>query len=132
MARPRKPCQRTTTQSCNVNLRAAYFLSVGAAKGMIRSGRGGSIIHVSSQMGHVGGPERAVYCATKFGVEGMVKAMAIEWAPHRVRINTICPTFVLTDLTRKAFGDPEQHAWIMGKIKLGRPAGCSSTSLVRR
>ena len=106
----------------NVNLRGAYFLSVGAAKGMIRAGRGGSIIHISSQMGHVGGQERAVYCATKFGVEGLVKAMAIEWAAHRIRINTICPTFVLTDLTRKAFEDPERRTWIMDKIKLDRPA----------
>ncbi|MDE0698814.1 MAG: SDR family oxidoreductase [Boseongicola sp.] len=106
----------------NVNLRGAYFLSVGAAKGMIKAGRGGSIIHISSQMGHVGGQERAVYCATKFGVEGMVKAMAIEWAAHRIRINTICPTFVMTDFTRKAFEDPERRAWIMDKIKLDRPA----------
>ena len=106
----------------NVNLRGAYFLSVGAAKGMIKAGRGGSIIHISSQMGHVGGQERAVYCATKFGVEGLVKAMAIEWARHRIRINTICPTFVLTDFTRRTFEDPERRAWIMDKIKLDRPA----------
>ena len=106
----------------NVNLRGAYFLSVGAARGMINAGRGGSIIHISSQMGHVGGQERAVYCATKFGVEGLVKAMAIEWASHRIRINTICPTFVLTDFTRRTFEDPERRAWIMDKIKLDRPA----------
>ena len=73
-------------------------------------------------MGHVGGQERAVYCATKFGIEGLVKAMAIEWASHRIRINTICPTFVLTDFTRRTFEDPERRAWIMDKIKLDRPA----------
>ena len=105
----------------NVNLRGAYFLSVEAAKGMIKAGKGGSIIHISSQMGHVGGQERSAYCATKFGVEGMTKAMAIEWGAHRIRINTICPTFILTDFTRKSFDDPEKRAWIMNKIKLDRP-----------
>ena len=105
----------------DVNLRSAYFLSVGAAKTMIAAGTGGSIIHISSQMAHVGGPERAVYCAAKHGMEGMCKAMAIEWGAHKIRINTICPTFILTDLTRKAFEDPERRAWIEGKIKLGRP-----------
>ncbi len=67
----------------NINLRAAYFLSVEAARGMIAKGKGGSIIHISSQMGHVGGIERAVYCASKHGLEGMVKAMAIEWGPDQ-------------------------------------------------
>ena len=105
----------------DINLRSAYFLSVGAAKSMIAAGKGGSIIHISSQMAHVGGPERAVYCAAKHGMEGMCKAMAIEWGSHKIRINTICPTFILTDFTRKAFEDPDRRAWIEGMIKLGRP-----------
>ncbi len=104
----------------SLNLRSAYFLSVGAAKSMMAQGTGGSIIHISSQMAHVGGQERAVYCATKHGVEGFVKAMAIEFGPHRVRINTICPTFIMTDLTRSTFEQPEKRAWIEEKIKLGR------------
>lgn len=102
----------------NLDLRAAYFLSVGAAKGML--GRGGSIIHISSQMGHVGGIDRAVYCAAKHGLEGMVKAMAIEWGGERIRINTVCPTFIRTPLTAPTFDDPEKAAWIEEKIKLGR------------
>lgn len=102
----------------NLDLRAAYFLSVGAAKGML--GRGGSIIHISSQMGHVGGVDRAVYCAAKHGLEGMVKAMAIEWGPEQIRINTVCPTFIRTPLTAATFDDPERAAWIAEKIKLGR------------
>ncbi len=105
----------------NVNLRGAYFLSSLSAKAMIEAGKPGSIIHISSQMGHVGGIERALYCATKFGVEGMIKSMAIEWGKHKVRINSIAPTFVLTDFTRKAFDDPEKRDWIMSKIKLDRP-----------
>ncbi len=104
----------------SLNLRSAYFLSAWAAKSMIARGVPGSIIHISSQMGHVGGQERAVYCATKHGVEGLTKAMAIEFGPHQVRINTICPTFILTDLTQSTFEQPEKRAWIEEKIKLGR------------
>lgn len=100
-----------------VNVRAAYFLAVEVARGM---GRGGSIIQISSQMGHVGGIDRAVYCGSKHAVEGMSKAMAIEWGPHGIRVNTLCPTFILTPLTEATFADPEKRAWIEGKIKLGR------------
>lgn len=103
-----------------VNLRAAYFLSAGAAKAMIDAGRPGSIIHISSQMAHVGGIDRAVYCASKHGLDGMVKAMAIEWGPHRIRINTVCPTFIRTPLTESTFADPERRSWIEAKIRLGR------------
>jgi len=102
----------------NVNLRAAYFLSTASAAKM--GDRGGSIIHVSSQMGHVGGIDRAVYCASKHGLEGMVKSMAIEWGPKQIRINTICPTFIRTPLTAQTFDDPERAAWVREKIKLGR------------
>ncbi len=103
-----------------LNLRAAYFLSVGAAQGMKAAKIPGSIIHISSQMGHVGGVDRAVYCASKHGLEGMVKAMAIEWGPMGVRINTICPTFIRTPLTAATFDDPERAAWVAEKIKLDR------------
>ena len=72
-------------------------------------------------MGHVGGRERAVYCASKFAVEGFTKAMALEFGSAKIRVNTICPTFILTDLTRSTFDDPDKRAWILDKIKLGRP-----------
>ncbi|MDJ0821050.1 MAG: SDR family oxidoreductase [Paracoccaceae bacterium] len=101
-----------------VNVRAAYFLATEAARGM--AGRGGSIIQISSQMGHVGGIDRAVYCGTKHAVEGMTKAMAIEWGPQNIRVNTICPTFIKTELTKPTFDDPEKRAWIESKIKLDR------------
>lgn len=104
----------------NLNLRGAYFLSAHAAKALIAAGRPGSIIHISSQMGHVGGVERAVYCASKHGLEGMVKSMAIEWGKADIRINTICPTFIRTPLTQVTFDNPERLAWIMDKIKLPR------------
>jgi len=105
-----------------VNLRGAYFLSQTIARQMIAAGTGGSIINISSQMAHVGGVERSVYCASKFGVEGFTRAMAIEWGQYGVRINTVCPTFVRTALTQSTFDDPEKRAWIMNKIKLGRVA----------
>jgi 2-deoxy-D-gluconate 3-dehydrogenase len=101
-----------------VNVRAAYFLAQTAAQQM--TGRGGSIIQISSQMAHVGGIDRAVYCSTKHAVEGMTRAMAIEWGPENIRVNTICPTFILTELTKPTFDDPENRAWIEAKIKLPR------------
>lgn len=103
-----------------INLRGAYFLAQAVASRLIEAGKGGSIITISSQMGLVGGQDRAVYCATKHAVEGFTKAMAIEWGPAGVRINTICPTFILTDLTQPSFDNPEKRAWIEDKIKLDR------------
>lgn len=102
------------------NVRGAFFISRNVAKGLIEAGRPGSIINISSQMGHVGGIERAVYSASKHAVEGFTKSMAIEWGPHGVRINTLCPTFVRTPLTEATFQRPERVAWIEEKIKLGR------------
>ena len=104
----------------NLNLRAAYFLSAWAAKAMKSKGVNGSIIHISSQMGHVGGAGRTVYCASKFGLEGMIKAMAIEWGPLGIRINAVAPTFIRTPLTEKTFDDPQAMDWINSKIKLTR------------
>jgi NAD(P)-dependent dehydrogenase (short-subunit alcohol dehydrogenase family) len=71
-------------------------------------------------MGHVGGPDRAVYCASKHAVEGMTKAMAIEWGPLGIRVNTLCPTFIRTPLAAQTLDDPERRAWVLSKIKLGR------------
>lgn len=101
-----------------INIKAAYFLAQAVARQMV--GRGGAIIQISSQMAHVGGIERAVYCATKHALEGMTKAMAIEWGPENIRVNTICPTFILTELSKPTFADPEKRAWIESKIKLPR------------
>tara|TARA_R110002124_G_scaffold106467_17_gene258351 strand:+ start:10693 stop:11460 length:768 start_codon:yes stop_codon:yes gene_type:complete len=103
-----------------LNLRAAYFLTRLVAMGLIGAGRPGSLINVSSQMGLVGGPDRAVYCASKHALEGMTKAMAIEWGPHGVRVNTLCPTFIRTPLAEQTLAIPERRAWIESKIKLGR------------
>ena len=104
----------------NINLKGAYFLTQAVARGLLAAGRPGSLINISSQMAHVGGMERAVYCASKHAVEGFTKAMAIEFGPSKIRINTICPTFILTPLSQPTFDDPEKRAWVLDKIKLGR------------
>ena len=106
----------------DLNLRGAYFISQHIAKRLIDDGKPGSILNITSQMAHVGGIERAVYCATKHGVEGFTKAMAIEWGKHKIRINTLCPTFVRTPFTEPTFNNPERVKWIESKIFLGRVA----------
>lgn len=106
----------------DVNVRAAYFVAQAVLLGMIDAGRGGCIINTSSQMGLVGGIDRTVYCASKFAIEGLTRAMAIEAAPHGVRVNSVCPTFVRTPLTEPTFKDPERVKWLESKIELGRVA----------
>ena len=103
----------------SVNMRSAYFLAQQAALGMKAIG-GGSIIQISSQMAHVGGQHRAVYCGTKHAIEGFNKGMAIDFAPDNIRLNSICPTFIRTPLTEPTFADPAKLEWIKDKIKLGR------------
>jgi NAD(P)-dependent dehydrogenase (short-subunit alcohol dehydrogenase family) len=107
-----------------LNVRSAYFASAWAARailaGKARGQSGGAIINISSQMGHVGGIDRGVYAASKHALEGMTKSMAIEWGPHNIRINTVCPTFIRTELGEMTLKNPERRAWIMSKIKLGR------------
>lgn len=118
------PAVATTTDDFDavfgINVRGAYFLTRAVARGLIAAQKPGSLINISSQMGHVGGVDRAVYCATKHAVEGFTKAMAIEWGPAGIRVNTICPTFIETPLTAQTFAQPERARWIREKIKLGR------------
>ena len=104
----------------NVNLRGAYFVTQAVANGLIKLKKPGSLINISSQMGHVGGVDRAVYSASKHAVEGFTKAMAIEWGSHQIRVNTICPTFIRTPLTQSTFDNPDRKEWIESKIKIGR------------
>jgi len=104
----------------NTNLRGAYFLTQAIAKKLISAKQPGSLINISSQMGLIGGQERAVYCASKHAVEGFTKAMAIELGPHNIRVNTICPTFILTDMTQKTLAVPAKRKWVEDKIKVGR------------
>lgn len=104
----------------SLNVRAAFFVAQAVAARLIEAGRPGSIIHMSSQMGHVGGARRTVYCASKHALEGLTKAMAIDLAPHGIRVNTICPTFIETPMTRPFFENPVFRADVLTRIKLGR------------
>ena len=104
----------------NLNVRAAYFAAQAVARRLIATGMPGSIINMSSQMGHVGGPNRSLYCASKWAMEGFSKAMALDLASHGIRVNTLCPTFIETPLTRPFFKNAEFKASVLAKIKLGR------------
>ena len=104
----------------DLNLSATLFVSQAVVARLVERNMPGSIIHISSQMGHVGGPARAVYAASKFAVEGLSKAMAIELGASNIRVNTVCPTFIETELTSKNLSDPEFRSWVLSKIKLGR------------
>ncbi|MFM2372731.1 MAG: hypothetical protein RIS85_2453 [Pseudomonadota bacterium] len=103
-----------------LNVKAAFFVAQACAKAMIDTGTQGSLIHMGSQMGHVGGPNRSLYCASKWAMEGMNKSFALDLAPHGIRSNTIAPTFIETPLTKPMFEDPVFKASVLSKIKLGR------------
>ncbi|WP_321852330.1 SDR family NAD(P)-dependent oxidoreductase [Burkholderia diffusa] len=104
----------------DVNVRAAFFVAQAVARKLVRERRRGSIINMSSQMGHVGAARRTVYCATKHAVEGMTKAIAAELGEHGIRVNTICPTFIETPMTKPFFVDAAFRDFVLGKLKLGR------------
>ena len=104
----------------SINLRGAYRMAQLVVRKMIAEDKRGSIITTSSQMGHIGGIDRSVYCASKFAVEGWTRALAIEVGKQGIRVNTICPTFIRTPLTESTLADPERLDWIMSKIKLDR------------
>lgn len=103
-----------------LNLKAAYFVAQACARRMIDEGTSGSLIHMGSQMGHVGGANRSIYCASKWGLEGLNKSLAIDLAPHNIRSNTIAPTFIETPMTAPFFEDQAFKNSVLTKIKLGR------------
>jgi NAD(P)-dependent dehydrogenase (short-subunit alcohol dehydrogenase family) len=103
-----------------LNVRAAYFVAQAAARSLVAAKKPGSIINMSSQMGHVGGPTRTVYCASKHAMEGFTKAMAIELAAHKIRVNTLAPTFIETPMTRPFFQNEVFRKDTLARIKLGR------------
>ena len=103
----------------NLNVRVAFTTAQVAARIMVKQGYG-SIIHMSSQMGHVGAAGRTVYCMTKHAIEGLTKAMAVELAPAGVRVNSIAPTFIETPLTRPMFENAEFRDEVISKIPMNR------------
>jgi NAD(P)-dependent dehydrogenase (short-subunit alcohol dehydrogenase family) len=103
-----------------LNVRAAYFVAQAVARRLLEAKQTGSIINISSQMGHVGAARRTVYCASKHAMEGFTKAMAIELAPHNIRVNSLGPTFLETPMTRPFFENKAFRDEVLSKIKLGR------------
>lgn len=110
----------------DLNTRAVFVVSQAAVRKMLqapdRASRGGAVIHISSQMGHVGSPNRTVYCMTKHAVEGLTKAMAVELAAQGIRVNSIGPTFVDTPLVRRIVDTPEKQRFVLSNVPMGRLA----------
>ena len=104
----------------DLNVKSAFFVAQACARRMIDSGTKGSLIHMGSQMGHVGGPNRSLYCGSKWALEGMNKAFALDLAQYGIRSNTIAPTFIATPMTAPMFEDAAFKASVLAKIKLGR------------
>ena len=108
----------------NLNVRAMFLVAQAAVKKMLetadRKARGGAVINITSQMGHVGAPTRAVYCLTKHAIEGLTKALAVELATHNIRVNSIAPTFLETPMTKPMFARPEFAKWVLDRIPMGR------------
>lgn len=106
----------------DLNVRAAFRISQAAVRVMMRQSIRGSIVHMSSQMGHVGSPNRTAYCMTKHAIEGLTKAMAVELAPSGIRVNAVAPTFVETPMTKPMLDDPQFEEFVMSRIPLQRIA----------
>lgn len=108
----------------DLNLRSAFLAAQAAAKKMLehpqRKARGGAIVNMSSQMGHVGAINRSVYCMTKHGLEGLTKAMALELVAHNIRVVSIAPTFVETPLVQEFLQRPGFREWVEARIPAGR------------
>lgn len=104
----------------DLNLKSAFFVSQAAVKRMIEGKIAGALIHIGSQMGHVGGQNRSIYCASKWALEGMSKAFALDLADHGIRSNVIAPTFIETPMTKPFFEDKTFRESVLSKIKIGR------------
>lgn len=104
------------------NVHGTLFACRAFGAAAIAAGRPGSVVTVSSQMGAVGFPGRSPYCASKHAVNGLTKALALEWAPHGIRVNAVAPTFVHTPMTAPMLADPEFEREVLSRIPLGRIA----------
>jgi NAD(P)-dependent dehydrogenase (short-subunit alcohol dehydrogenase family) len=105
----------------SLNVKGAFLVAQAAARRMVATG-GGSIVNISSQMGHVGSPRRSVYCMSKHALEGLTKALAVELAPHGIRVNSVAPTFAETPMTRPFFEDRAFRDAVLSQIPIGRLA----------
>lgn len=112
--------EATYDELTDLNVKGAFFVAQAVARKLVATGLPGSLINISSQMGHVGGKKRSVYCATKHALEGLTKAMALDLAEHGVRVNSVCPTFIKTPMTKQFLEDPDFVAETLSKIPIGR------------
>ena len=104
----------------DLNIKAAFYVTRQVTQQLLAAQLPGSIINISSQMGVVGSPRRTLYCASKHALEGMTKSLAWELGEANIRVNTICPTFIETDMTAPMFADARFKKWVIEKIALGR------------
>lgn len=107
-------------QLVQLNIKGYFFVAQLVVKKMLEQGRGGSIIHMPSQMGHVGAAQRTAYCMTKHAIEGLTKAMAVELAPQGIRVNSLCPTYIQTPMTEPFFASRSFQKDTLTQIPLGR------------
>jgi NAD(P)-dependent dehydrogenase (short-subunit alcohol dehydrogenase family) len=105
-----------------LNVRATFLACQAVGDDLLTRGVPGSIVTVSSQMGAVGCPGRAAYCATKHAVDGLTRALAVEWAREQIRVNAVAPTFVETPMTRPMLADPAFRAEVLERLPTGRLA----------
>ncbi len=115
----------------NINVRSMFRTAQAATRVMLKGG-GGAIVHMSSQMGHVGSPNRSVYCMTKHAIEGLTKAMAVELAPQKIRVNNVAPTFIETPMTKPMLENPEFRDFVYSMIpmqKIGKPEDVANAVL---
>ncbi len=104
----------------NANVKGAFFVAKAVAQKMVATETRGSIVNISSMMGHIAGPNRTVYVTSKHAIEGLTKAMAIEFAPHGIRVNSLCPALIETEMTAPILADSQKAEWFKGKIPLNR------------
>jgi NAD(P)-dependent dehydrogenase (short-subunit alcohol dehydrogenase family) len=104
-----------------LNVKGAFLVAQAAARRMVATGAG-SIVNISSQMGHIGSPRRSVYCMSKHALEGLTKALAVELAPQGIRVNSVAPTFAETPMTRPFFTDHAFRDAVLSQIPIGRLA----------
>ena len=112
--------EKTYDRLMDLNLRAAFFAAQAAARLMVKYAKGGAIINMSSQAGHRALKDRSVYSASKFGLEGLTKAMAFELAEYNIRVNAVAPTFVETPLTKSGLEQKDFRQYVEDKIRLPR------------
>jgi len=115
----------------SLNVRSMFLTAQAAVRVMKRSGSG-AIVHMSSQMGHVGSPNRSVDCMTKHAIEGLTKAMAVELAPDKIRVNSVAPTFIETPMTKPMLQNPEFKEFVYRMIpmqKMGKPEDVANAVL---